>query len=84
MEDTWPIHGTHCTIPKIHKPSKEEFTKKCMEPGLLSYGTLISLWQEVYPCSQLLLTLDDQVVREREKVGSIIAIWNAEFTAKVA
>ncbi|XP_074625809.1 uncharacterized protein LOC141884027 isoform X2 [Acropora palmata] len=33
VEDTWPIHGTHCTIPKIHKPSKEEFTKKCMEPG---------------------------------------------------
>ena len=39
VEDTWPIHGTHCTIPKIHKPSKEEFTKKCMEPGL-SYFAL--------------------------------------------
>lgn len=31
--DIWPIHETHCTIPKIHKPSKEEFTEKCMKPG---------------------------------------------------
>lgn len=34
VEDVWPIHGTHCTIPKIHKPSKEEFNEKCMKPGL--------------------------------------------------
>ena len=34
VEDTWPIHETHCTIPKIHKPTKQEFTEKCMEPGL--------------------------------------------------
>ncbi|XP_022784782.1 bifunctional arginine demethylase and lysyl-hydroxylase JMJD6-like [Stylophora pistillata] len=33
VEDIWPIHETHCTIPKIHKPSKEEFTEKCMKPG---------------------------------------------------
>ena len=32
-EDTWPIHSTHCTIPKIHKPTKQEFTEKCMKPG---------------------------------------------------
>lgn len=35
VEDIWPIHGTHCTIPKIHKPTKEEFTEKCMKPGML-------------------------------------------------
>jgi len=33
VEDIWPIHGTHCTIPKIHKPTKQEFMEKCMEPG---------------------------------------------------
>lgn len=33
VEETWPIHEMHCTIPKIHKPTKQEFTEKCMEPG---------------------------------------------------
>lgn len=33
VEDVWPIHGTHCTIPKIHKPNKDEFNEKCMKPG---------------------------------------------------
>ena len=40
-ETTWPIHDTHCTIPKIHKPTKQEFTQKCMKPGLLYYFNLL-------------------------------------------
>ena len=42
VEETWPIHETHCTIPKIHKPTKQEFTEKCMEPGVLINTVLYS------------------------------------------
>ena len=74
VEDTWPIHGTHCTIPKIHKPRKEEFTKKCMEPGLSSYGNLIRFGGKFNLVLNFSSPWITRSVREIENIGSIIVI----------
>ena len=33
LEQLWPVNNTRCTIPRVHNPSREEFTERFMKQG---------------------------------------------------